>query len=288
MRGLTDKVAVVAGGGSGIGAGSAQRFAEEGAAVVVGDVNGPNAQRVAADIVAAGGRAVAVTFDIATEAGADALIGAAVEHFGGLDCVHVNAADMSARGLGAESDHTIESVPLDVFDHTLAVDLRGHVLVTRRAIPELLARGAGAIVYTSSVTAFIGEPVRPSYAMAKSGLLALTRHVASAWGAQGIRANAVTPGFVVKAPLPEEMPPELAELVAQNTIRSTRVGRPGDIAGLVAFLGSDDGEWINGQTIAADGGSTMRSGRARTGRAISPSPAGQPRVRQRPPQPRRP
>jgi NAD(P)-dependent dehydrogenase (short-subunit alcohol dehydrogenase family) len=258
MRGLKDKVAVVAGGGSGIGAGSARRFAEEGAAVVVGDVHGPNAQQVADGIVAAGGRAVAVTFDISTEDGADALIGAALERFGGLDCVHVNAADMSSRGLGAESEHTIESVPLEVFDHTLAVDLRGHVLVTRRAIPELVTRGGGAIVHTSSVTAFIGEPVRPSYAMAKSGMLALVRHVASAYGKQGVRANAVTPGFVFHGPLPDPLPPQLEGLVAENTVRSTRVGRPEDIAGLVAFLCSDDGEWINGQTIAADGGYTMR------------------------------
>jgi NAD(P)-dependent dehydrogenase (short-subunit alcohol dehydrogenase family) len=258
MRGLTGKVAVVAGGGSGIGAASARRLAEEGAAVVVGDLIGPNAQQVADDIVAAGRRAVAVAFDIASEEGVDALVGTAVEAFGGVDCVHVNAADMSARGLGAESGHTVESVPLDVFDHTLAVDLRGHVLVTRRVVRELLARGGGAIVYTSSVTAFIGEPVRPSYAMAKSGILALVRHVASAWGAQGIRANAVTPGFVVKGPLPDPMPPGLAALVAENTVRSNRVGRPEDVAALVAFLCSDDAEWIQGQTIAADGGFTMR------------------------------
>ena len=258
MRGLADKVAVIAGGGSGIGAATARRFAEEGASVVVGDIDGAKAERVAARIVEAGGRAVPVVFDIAAEAGADALIGAAVEVFGGVDCVHVNAADMSTRGLGAESSHDIESVPLDIVDHTLAVDLRGHVLVTRRAMRELVARGGGAIVYTSSVTAFMGEPVRPAYAMAKSGLLALMRHVASAWGPRGVRANAVTPGFVMRDGAGSSTAPELRAVVAANMVRSTRVGRPDDVAGLVTFLCSDDAEWINGQTIAIDGGSTMR------------------------------
>jgi NAD(P)-dependent dehydrogenase (short-subunit alcohol dehydrogenase family) len=173
MRGLAGKVVVVAGGGSGIGAAVAQRGAEEGASVVVGDLDHERAEGVAARINASGGRAVAVEFDIATETGAELLIDAAVDQFGGVDCVHVNAADMSRTGVGGESDQTIESVPLELFDHTLAVDLRGHVLVTRRVLRELVARGGGAIVYTSSVTAFLGEPTRPSYAMAKSGLLGL-------------------------------------------------------------------------------------------------------------------
>jgi NAD(P)-dependent dehydrogenase (short-subunit alcohol dehydrogenase family) len=258
MRGLAGKVVVVAGGGSGIGAAVAQRGAEEGASVVVGDLDHERAEGVAARINASGGRAVAVEFDIATETGAELLIDAAVDQFGGVDCVHVNAADMSRTGVGGESDQTIESVPLELFDHTLAVDLRGHVLVTRRVLRELVARGGGAIVYTSSVTAFLGEPTRPSYAMAKSGLLALVRHVASAWGPRGVRANAVVPGLIVKEELPAEPTPELAALLAENTVRSTRVGRPEDVAALVAFLCSDDGEWINGQAIGVDGGLLLR------------------------------
>ena len=138
----------------------------------------------------------------------------------------------------------------------MAVNLRGHVLVTRRAIPELLARDGGALVYTTSVTAFIGEPVRPSYAMTKSGLLALVRHVASRWGSEGIRANGVAPGFVMHRHV-DDPGPELAEIIAANTERSRRVGRPADIAAMVAFLCSDDGEWVNGQIFAVNGGSSF-------------------------------
>jgi NAD(P)-dependent dehydrogenase (short-subunit alcohol dehydrogenase family) len=255
MRGLTGKIAVIAGGGSGIGAATAVRLAEEGASVLVGDLNGANAQRVAGGVTEAGGSAASVAFDISTEAGADALIGTAVDLFGGVDLVHVNAADMSRDTLGRDSD--LESVPLEVFDRTMAVDLRGHVLVSRRAMPELLARGGGAVVFTSSYCAFGGEPERPSYAMAKSGMLALVRHIASRYGREGVRANAIAPGTIVNERQRAAMTDEWLETYLSMT-RSPRLGRPDDVAALVAFLLSDDGEWINGQTICVDGGTLMR------------------------------
>ena len=195
MRGLTDKVAVVAGGAGGIGTASSVRLAEEGAAVVVGDLDGDAARAVATRINDAGGRAVDVAFDIADETSVAALIGAALETYGGLDLLHCNAAALDPDTIGRDSD--VETVPLDVFDRTIAVNLRGHVLCTRLAIPHLSARGGGAIVYTSSAAAFIGEPERPSYAIAKSGITALARHVASRWGKEGIRANAVAPGLIL-------------------------------------------------------------------------------------------
>jgi NAD(P)-dependent dehydrogenase (short-subunit alcohol dehydrogenase family) len=255
MRGLDGKVAVVAGGGSGIGAVTAARLASEGASVVVGDLNGDNAGRVADEIADSGGKAVAVTFDIATEAGVDELISTAVSTFGGVDFVHVNAADLSGETIMRDSD--AEAVPLDVFDRTIAVNLRGHLLTTRRAIPELLARGGGAIVYTSSAAAFAGEDTRPSYAMSKAGLGALVRHVASKWGREGIRANAVAPGLILTEAVLANPDPALREY-ALGVGRSNRLGRPDDIAAAVAFLFSEDGEWIVGQVISVDGGSILR------------------------------
>src|SRR4030095_8474875 len=115
------------------------------------------------------------------------------QRFGGLDGMHVNAADL---GIITRDGDAI-TLPLDVFDRTIAVNLRGHLLCTRYAVPEMLKRGGGALVYTSSVAAYMGEPARVAYAIAKNGLHALLRHVASRWGKQGIRANAVAPGLVL-------------------------------------------------------------------------------------------
>lgn len=254
MRGLRDKVALVAGGGSGIGAATAARLAEEGAAVVVGDIVGDAAEQVAAGIRSAGGRAAAAAVDVSDEASVAALVRTAVDTFGGLDVAHINAADMAT--LAKDSDAL--EVPLEVFDRTIAVNLRGHLLCTRAVLPELLRRGGGALVYTTSGSAFIGEPVRPSYAIAKSGLTALTRHVASAWGPRGVRANAVAPGLVQNVRVRERLRDAAAMAEAVAATRSTRVGEPEDIAAAVTFLLSDDASWINGQVLSVDGGSTLR------------------------------
>jgi NAD(P)-dependent dehydrogenase (short-subunit alcohol dehydrogenase family) len=255
MRGLTDKVVVVAGGGSGIGAATARRLGAEGAAVVVGDLNGDSALAVAAEVRESGGRALGHQFDIADDDSVGGLIGAAVAEFGGLDHLHANAADLSPENIGRDSDAL--TVPLDVFDRTLQVNLRGHLLCTRHALPAMLERGGGAIVYTSSAAGHMGEPERPSYAAAKAGINALARHVASRWGRAGIRANAVAPGLVITPAMAETIAPEFKEY-ALGVTRSARLGRPDDIAAMVAYLMSDDAEWVNGQVLSVDGGASLR------------------------------
>lgn len=253
MRRLEDKVIAVVGAGSGIGAATAQRLAAEGAAVMVADINADAARSVAAGIVADGGKATAAACDIADEASVAALIRAVVTSYGGLDGIHINAADMRA----ILSDGDAVDVPLDIFDRTLAVNLRGHLLCTRHAVPELLKRGGGAIVYTSSGAADMGEPTRLSYAVSKAGLQALMRHVASRWGKQGIRANAIAPGLVITEQLRDHFPEDLRQATLAIT-RSPRLGRSEDIAAMVAMLMSDDGSWINGQVIGVDGGALLR------------------------------
>jgi len=253
MRGLLGKVAVIAGGGTGIGAATAIRLAEEGVSVAIGDINIDAAQAVAARIVAAGGRAIAVRFDVTDDASVKALVQAAVETYGGIDLMHANAADLSL----CLTDTDAVDVALDLFDRTIEVNLRGQLLCTRHAIPALLKRGGGAIVYTSSVAAYVGEPVRVSYAISKSGINALMRHVASRWGKDGIRSNAIAPGLVMTDNALQNMPKERQdEMLAIG--RSVRLGRPADIASMVAMLMSDDGDWINGQVLSVDGGITMR------------------------------
>ncbi|MFM7274494.1 MAG: SDR family NAD(P)-dependent oxidoreductase, partial [Gammaproteobacteria bacterium] len=176
MRRFDGKVAVVVGGG-GIGGASACRLAAEGARVVVGDLQPEAARSIGETITAAGGEALGMACDIVDPVSVKALFAAAVARFGGIDAVHVNAADLQV----IFQDSNAVEVSLEVFERTLAVGLRGHLLCTQVAIPLLLARGGGAIVYTTSTASYGGEPERPCYAMAKAGVNALMRHVASRW-----------------------------------------------------------------------------------------------------------
>jgi len=255
VRGLGGKVAVVAGGAGGIGTATCLRLAAEGATVVVGDRDAAAADAVAARIAGAGGKALGIGMDVSDEASVAGFFAAAADFGGGVDAVHVNAADLSPSVIGNDTDAV--DVDLGLFDHTLAVNLRGHLLCTRRAVPLLLARGGGPIVYTSSAAAFMGEPARPSYAVAKAGINALVRHVASRWGKEGIRANAVAPGLVV-TPTVAAMGVTDVQREALRRTPSPRLGRPDDIAAMVAFLLSDDGEWVNGQVVSVDGGTSKR------------------------------
>jgi NAD(P)-dependent dehydrogenase (short-subunit alcohol dehydrogenase family) len=236
-----------------IGAATARRLAAEGASVVLGDINVETAGKVAAEIVAAGGVAVAVHCDIGIDSSVEAMVAAAVRLHGGLDLIHINAADLSIIG----KDLDALAVSLDIFDRTIAIDLRGHLLCTRRALPELLKRGGGAIVYTTSGASWAGETTRIGYGAAKSGVNAIMRHVAARWGKEGIRSNAVSPGLVLSETALNEVSKERLALLLEAT-KSPRLGKPEDIAAAVAFLMSDEAEWINGQILTVDGGMSMR------------------------------
>jgi NAD(P)-dependent dehydrogenase (short-subunit alcohol dehydrogenase family) len=254
LRGLADKVVVVVGGGSGIGAATAARLGEEGCRVVVGDVAEDAAQQTAARIVAAAGTATHVSFDLADTASVADLIHSATTTYDGVDLLFNVGADMST--LRADTD--VVDIDFGVWDRVMAVSLRGYVAAMKYAIPAMLRRGGGAIVNMSSAAAFQGEPARPAYATAKAGIGALTRHVASRWGKDGIRCNAVAPGFTATDAI-RSVPqwPEL-EAAALKRIRGTRVGDPEDVAALVAFLLSSEGSWINGQVVNIDGGTILR------------------------------
>jgi NAD(P)-dependent dehydrogenase (short-subunit alcohol dehydrogenase family) len=254
LRGLAGKTAVVVGGGSGLGAATAARLGEEGCRVVVGDVADDAARRTAEGIAAAGGTATHVAFDLADTASVAALIGSAATTYGGVDLLFNVGADMSTL----RNDTDVVDIDFDVWDRVMAVSLRGYVAAMKYAIPAMLRGGGGAIVNMSSAAAFQGEPARPAYATAKAGIGALTRHVASRWGKEGIRCNAVAPGFTATEAI-RSVPqwPEL-EAGALKRIRGTRVGEPDDVAALVAFLLSDEGAWINGQVVNIDGGTVLR------------------------------
>lgn len=251
MRGLKDKVGIVAGAGRGIGAATVRRLAAEGAAVVVGDIREAEARSVADEINNAGGRALAVAMDITDEKSVAELVQKAVSAFGGLDFFHANAAG------GTEGDVDALNCPLEVFDKSVAINMRSHLICTQQALPALLERGGGAMVYTSSGAAYGVAPWQVAYPMAKNGLHALMRHVAARWGKENIRANVVAPGVVLTEAVREHLTDEYVEQ-ALARVPSTRLGQPDDIAGMVAFLVSDDGQWINGQVFSVNGGAAMR------------------------------
>ena len=225
-RGLDGKVAVVAGGASGIGAATAKRLAAEGAKVLIGDPADGGGRQTADAITDAGGTAIPVTFDLAQQDSVRDLYDAAVSHYGGVDLLFNVGADMSTlRG-----DTDVVDIDLEIWDRTMTVNVRGYVLTMKYAIPLMLARGGGTIINMSSAAAFQGEPARPAYATAKAGIGALTRHVAARWGKEGIRCNAVAPGFTATEAI--RAAPQWPELEASalKRIRGVRVGESTDVA----------------------------------------------------------
>lgn len=253
MRRLEGKTILVAGGG-GIGGGLARRFAQEGAHVVLGDIALEPAEALCAELNQAGGSAVATVLDGSDEASAKAAVDLARSRFGGLDGVHINFATFvdldQARG--------IMELPLEAFDETMRVNLRGYYLCARAAIPALLERGGGAMVMTSSPAACKGTPGQVAYSVAKAGVEAIMRHVASRYAEHGIRANCISPGSTMHERRESELDPEIKEWCLSLARIKSRLGRPEDIAAMSALLMSDEGSYITGQVIGVDGGVVMR------------------------------
>jgi NAD(P)-dependent dehydrogenase (short-subunit alcohol dehydrogenase family) len=255
MRDLDGKVVVIAGGATGIGAASAHRLAKEGAHVVVGDLNHAGAKDTAESIRGAGGQARAFAFDIADDESTGELIQFAVSEFGGVDGLFNVAADLRSEILGRDTN--ILDLPIEVWQRTLAVNLTGYLYTMRHALPEILKRGGGAIVNTISGLVLNGDPQRPAYGASKGGVVTLTLHVASRWGKQGVRCNAVAPGMVLTENSLRNIS-EVERAAVIDKVRSPRLGKPEDIAAMVALLMSEDGEWINGQVLAVNGGTGLR------------------------------
>lgn len=256
MRGLELKTILAVGGAGTIGTSTCERLAREGAAVVVTDRDIGAARDLASRISRTGGRAAALAIDVTDEESVVAAIEAAQECFGTIDGAYINVADLAPDVLAADRD--VVDLDLAVFDHVMAVNLRGHVVCTKHIVPRLVARGGGPIVYASSAGAYLAAPTRVAYAVSKSGLNALVRHVAAAYGKVGIRANAVAPGLVLDESNGRARDPEVMAGLLARTL-SGRLGQPSDVASMVAMLLSDDAEWLTGQIISVDGGFTVRA-----------------------------
>ena len=253
MGRVQGQVAVVTGGASGIGAAGAALLAAEGAAVVIGDLREQDATAAAAEIAAAGGRAVGVAVDVTDEQSLTGLVETAVTEFGRLDimCNHVGGSD-------PRKDLDVLGLDMDEFDRVMRLNVRSAVLGCRLAIPHMAKVGAGSIINTASVGGLSGDFVQVAYGTAKAAVIRLTQYVATQYGHQRIRCNAIAPGAVMTPALTDNLPAETIEKIrAHNALPF--IGEPDDVANVMVFLASPESRYITGHTIVVDGGMTSHS-----------------------------
>ena len=249
---LAGKRALVTGAASGIGAATAERFAAEGAAVAIADIDADGADAQAAAIRAGGGNAVGFAADVGDDRSVAAMIDRAWDAMGGVDIL-VNNAAIPMIG-------TVETVAADDWDRVLDLDLSSIYRVSHAIWPRFVAAGGGTILNTASVAGIVGMAGQHGYSAAKAGVVMLTRCMALDGAAHGIRANCVCPGFV-ETPMAmtyfnaQEDP--AASIAAVNAAHPLgRMGQPAEIAAAFLYLASDEARWVTGTALVIDGGLT--------------------------------
>lgn len=240
---LEGRVAIVTGAASGIGLASAERFAAEGASVLLVDRD-EAAATTALDRVRAQGAAELLVADVSADDAGERMVEAALGHFGALEVLLLNAG-VHGRG----------STPAERFDDAVTTNLRAAYLNAEAALPHLRA-SRGAIIFTASISGPVVGFASPQYDASKAGLVGLTRHLASRWGHHGIRVNAICPGFIETPFIGEHWTADRLAQVSRD-IALGRLGNPEEIASVALFLASDDAGYVTGATIVADGGWTV-------------------------------
>ena len=251
---LKNKVAIVTGGASGIGAATCRLYAQEGAAgIVVADINEEAGQSVAAEIVQAGGEAIFVYLDVSVESQWIDTLNATVARYNRLD-ITVNNAGMSV----AESRVKVEDTTVEIWDRLHAVNSTGVFLGTKHSISPMRANGSGSIINISSIPAITGTPTLAAYHAAKGAVRSFTKMAAIQYAEENIRVNSVHPGYIM-TPLtrPGLEDPEVGPLV-MSRIPVGRLGRPEEIAAGILFLASDESSYMTGAELVIDGGVTAQ------------------------------
>jgi len=249
---LQGKVAIVTGGGAGMGIAVAKAYAREGAKVVVAEINPTDGQAAVDAIVTAGGEAIFVKTNVAIASDVEAMVAQAVQHFGGVDILYSNAA-VQLVGQDARAHELSEAVWARTYD----VNIRGVWLCAKYAIPAMLQRGRGSIINVASPTGLLGcAPGFTAYSSSKGAVYGLTRVMAADYARDGIRVNAVVPG-ATETPLTKELFADQA--TREGLVNSTplgRLGQPEDVVGLAVFLASDESAYCTGGFYMVDGGLT--------------------------------
>ena len=245
---LEGKVAIVTGAGRGIGRGCAERFAAEGAAVIVADVYDEGGMEVAAEIESEGGKAVFAHCDISDSAQAAALVQTAVDTYGGLD-VSLNCAGI----IPIDGSDVLETEEAE-WDRVIGVNLKGTFLICQAAAREMSKKGTGSIINIASVTALMAIGNQAAYVASKAGVNGLTKSMAIGLAHRGVRVNAIGPGSIETDMMAVILTDEEATARVMARTPLNRMGQPEDVAGTALFLASDDSSYITGQTIYVEGG----------------------------------
>jgi 3-oxoacyl-[acyl-carrier protein] reductase len=250
---LENKVAVVTGGGKGIGLRYARGFAAEGAAVVIAEIDADAAERAAAELRTTGHLALEVATDVAEETSVRAMVERTLATFGKID-VLVNNAAMFASAWSERGSS--EQLTVEQWDRMFAVNVRGTWLCCKHVVPHMRAQGGGSIINISSGTAWKGSAGFLHYVTSKAAIAGMTRALAREYGADGhIRVNSIAPGSTESETLPPAGPLERQRVFGQRIMQRPEV--PEDLVGTAIFLASDASAFITGQTIHVDGGSVL-------------------------------
>lgn len=254
---LSGRVAIVTGAASGNGRAIARAFAVEGASVAVADVNEAGARRVAQQLVAAGSRAIAVALDVTRQANCERAVRETVGAFGGLDIL-VNNAGVSASG-------TVLTTTEADWDHAQTVNVKGVFLMTKAALPEIIARGGGSVINIASMSGLRGRPAALPYVASKHAVVGLTKCLALDHAAAGVRVNAICPGLVETA-MTERFFAAYPAGADRTAIRADlakpiplgRIGQPEDVAKIAVHFASAEAGWTTGICYPLDGGTTLQ------------------------------
>jgi NAD(P)-dependent dehydrogenase (short-subunit alcohol dehydrogenase family) len=250
---LADKVTIITGGGSGMGRVAAERFAAQGAKVVVAEANEAGGTAAVDAVRAAGGEATFIRANVADEADAKAMVDHAVATFGRLDCLYNNA------GIMPEADHSVIDTDVATWDQVMAVNVRGVFLGCKHAIPTMIAGGGGSIINIASFVAILGCSVpQDAYTASKGAVLSLTRSLAVQFAPQGVRSNSISPG-PIETPLLMDwlLKDEAAKQLRLARNPSGRFGKPEEIVDVAVYLASNESRWTNGANFVVDGGITV-------------------------------